>query len=60
MKIGTADTVLNNIRYINRVRNLLNNKRLRDKQVEYMDIFSEKMLNNENPAKLVVNEIIKK
>ena len=44
---------------INEMRNLLNNKRFRDKQVEYMKIFSKKMLNNENPAKLLVNQIIK-
>ena len=45
---------------IKKMKDLLNNKRLRDKQVEYMEIFSKKMLNNENPAKLVVNKIINK
>ena len=45
---------------IDEMRNLLNNKKLRNKQVEYMEIFSSKMLNNDNPAKLVVNQIIKK
>ena len=47
-------------RVINKIRFLLNNKTLREKQVKYMNIFSEKMLNNENPAKLVVDHIIKK
>ena len=45
---------------IEEMRNLLNNKKLKNKQVEYMEIFSSKMLNNDNPAKLVVNQIIKK
>ena len=42
------------------LRNLLNDKKLRNKQIKYMSIFSKKMLNNGNPAKLLVNQIIKK
>ena len=45
---------------INEMRNLLNNKRLRDKQKNIWRFFQKKMLNNENPSKLVVNQIIKK
>ena len=46
-------------RVINKIRILLDNKKLREKQVKHMNIFSKQMLNNENPAKLVVDHIIK-
>ena len=45
---------------IDEMRNLLNNERLRNKQIKYMDNFSKKMLNNENPSKLLVNQITNK
>ena len=45
---------------INEIRTLLNNKKLRNKQTKYMDTFSKNMLNNSNPAKLVIDQIIKK
>tara|TARA_B100000963_G_scaffold340058_1_gene338320 strand:- start:260 stop:1345 length:1086 start_codon:yes stop_codon:yes gene_type:complete len=47
-------------RVINEIRNLLNNERLRKRQRKHMNIFSEKMLNKGNPAKLVVEHIFKK
>ena len=47
-------------RVIKEIRNLLNNESLRINQIKHMDEFSKKMLNNGNPAKLVVNHIIEK
>ena len=41
-------------------KKLLNDKKLRNKQIKYMSIFSKKMLNNRNPAELLVEKIIKK
>ena len=47
-------------RVIKEVRILLNNKSLRNKQTKVMSIFAENMLNNGNPAKLMVDHILKK
>ena len=38
---------------------LLFDKKKRDKQLKYMKVFSTKMLNNENPAKIIVDQIFK-
>ena len=42
-----------------KLENQSNNKKLRNKQTKYMDIFSTNMLNNGNPAKLLIDHIIK-
>lgn len=47
-------------RVINQIRELLNNKTLRKKQIKYMNIFSKNMLNNGSPSKLIVDHIFKK
>jgi len=49
-----------NTRVLKEIRNLLNNKNLINKQIKYMNIFSKKMLNSGNPAKLMVDHIIEK
>ena len=41
-------------------KKLLDDKKLRNKQIKYLSIFSKKMLNNRNPAELLVEKIIKK
>ena len=41
-------------------KKLLNDKKLRNKQIKYMSIFSKKMLNKRNPAELLVEKITKK
>ena len=38
---------------------LLFDKRKRDKQIKYMNVFSDKMLNDKNPAKIIVDQILK-
>ena len=38
---------------------LLFDKKKMDKQLKYMKVFSTKMLNNENPAKIIVDQIFK-
>ncbi len=47
---------------ISEFRSLIKNKKKRSKQVEYMNLFSKKMLSciDENPARMLVNEILKK
>ena len=47
-------------RVMNEMRTLINNNKLRNNQTKYMNIFSKKMIKNGNPAKLVVNHIMKK
>ena len=38
---------------------LLIDKKKREKQIKYMNVFSNKMLNDENPAKIIVDQILK-
>jgi len=57
------ELIFENFTYTNVMREfkkLLDDKKLRNKQIKYLSIFSKKMLNNRNPAELLVEKIIKK